>query len=474
MNVQKETPLYDALIKNKQKSPLSFHVPGHKYGQVFPEKAKYTYEALLSIDATEITGLDDLHAPDSVIKKAQKLASLYFESDATSFLVNGTTVGNMAMVLSVCNRGDEVIVQRNCHKSVMNGLELAGAKPVFLSSEYEEATGRYSKVTAESVRKGITEHPNAKAVFLTYPDYFGRTYPIKDIIDVAHAHDLPLLVDEAHGVHFHLGSPFPYPSLKEGADAVVQSAHKMAPAMTMASFIHIKGNRVNKEKLNHYLQILQSSSPSYPLMASLDLARYYLANWDDKKGVFKFIEDIRTYFKRYHDFWDVLPLTHYDDPLKMTLSVKRGSGFEVAQALEDSSIVPEMATTNQVLLTFGLEPAFDKEVLKERLSSVYFQLKNLPERATIKQDDFSLPSIQTLEMSYPEMQEIPSYDVNWKDAVGLIAAEAVIPYPPGIPLLMKGERISKKHIELVRSLQGQGAKFQNGNIAHGIRVFKGE
>lgn len=162
-------------------------------------------------------------------------------------------------------------------------MELANVSPVVISPAYEKETGRYSSITPSSIEQALKEHPDSKGVLLTYPDYFGRAYDLKEIARVVHSKGVPLLIDEAHGVHFHLGDPMPVPALEAGADVVVQSAHKMAPAMTMASYMHVQGKRVDKYVLRHYLQMLQSSSPSYPLMASLDLARKFLSTWREEE-----------------------------------------------------------------------------------------------------------------------------------------------------------------------------------------------
>ncbi|WP_035531105.1 aminotransferase class I/II-fold pyridoxal phosphate-dependent enzyme [Halobacillus kuroshimensis] len=471
MNV-KSTPLYEALQKNREKEPISFHVPGHKYGQIY--KGEDT--GFLGLDATEISGLDDLHAPEGVIRQAQEQAADFFGSEETFFLVNGTTVGNMALLLTVCGPGDEIIVQRNCHKSVLNGIELAGAKPVFIAPEFEEDTSRYSQVTPSSIQKALDQYPESRAVFLTYPDYFGRAYPLREIASVVHSRDIPLLIDEAHGVHFHLGPPFPEPALKAGVDAVVQSAHKMAPAMTMASYLHIKSCRVSSSRLRHYLQMLQSSSPSYPLMASLDLARDYLQQWskEDRDTLVSFIKDVRAVFEHYPEHWRVLPVTPMDDTLKIVLEPETNTGFVVADVLEKQGLVPEMASTDQVLLVLGLEPYFSLANLKKQLAFVDNKLKKTENHATIKQDQISFPPIQTLEWSYSEMRDKPVVLMDWNEAEGQAAAEAIIPYPPGIPLVLKGERLSSTHIQAVHSLVEKGARFQNLDMATGVRVFKGE
>ncbi|TGB00839.1 aminotransferase class I/II-fold pyridoxal phosphate-dependent enzyme [Halobacillus salinus] len=469
---QNRKPIYEALIEHQEKDPISFHVPGHKSGRVFPETD--VFKGILKIDATEIAGLDDLHAPEGIIKEAEQLTSDYFGSNESFFLINGSTVGNLAMVLSTCERGDRLIVQRNCHKSVLNGLELAGAEPVFIAPEWEEETGRYSSITREVIEEALQLYPSAKGVLLTYPDYFGRAYRLDEIADVVHRYGLPLLIDEAHGVHFQLGAPFPKPALESGADVVVQSAHKMAPAMTMASFLHRGTERVDLRKLKHYLQMLQSSSPSYPLMASLDLARYFLATMTvkEKEDALHFIQDIRTVLETY-DHWRLLPVTDKDDPLKATLEVE-GNGFEIAEVLEEVHLYPELATSSQVLLTFGLGTAFDLNELKQRLELLDWRLKNKSKHATIKVDQPRLPVVQSLEMSFSSMQETPVEWVHWSEAAGRIAAEAILPYPPGIAVVLKGERMTESQICYIEALIGQGARFQNEAIETGIRVFKGE
>ncbi|MFZ0371347.1 MAG: aminotransferase class I/II-fold pyridoxal phosphate-dependent enzyme [Halobacillus sp.] len=476
MHDQSQTPLYDALIHHMKQDPITFHVPGHKFGKVWPDKGQESFNSILSIDVTEIDGLDDLHSPEGVIAEAQNLASRYFGSDESFFLVNGSTTGNIAMILAICQRGDTIIVQRNSHQSVLHGIELAGASPVFISPEFEVETGRYSKLSAESVQHAITMYPEAKAVFLTYPDYFGRTYDLNRVVETIQAHNIPVLVDEAHGVHFQLGDPFPTSALRSGADAVVQSAHKMAPAMTMSSFLHCQKDRFPVFKLKHYLKLLQSSSPSYPLMASLDLARYFLAQRTEAelRSTLTFIHEVREIFKKASSRWEVKPLSVYDDPLKMTLETRELTGFDIAQVLESLKIYPELATSDQVLITFGLSPYLDAELLKQRLDDVDSQLKNKEKRATIKIEQPSFPKIQTLDISYADLEDRLSEWADWSKAVGYVSAEDVIPYPPGIPLLMKGERISNHHRKQIQSLLGQGARFQNERIGEGVRVVKGE
>ncbi len=283
MNKQNRTPLFDALCKHSNPNPISFHVPGHKSGTIFNQQQNNYYQEILRIDATELSGLDDLHSPEGVIKEAEELLADLYQVKKSFFLVNGSTVGNLAMILSVCEKDDVILVQRNCHKSVLNALKLAKAHPVFIDPDYNQDWKTATGVSKEIVERAISLYPQAKALCLTYPNYYGMVYDLKSIIELAHVHHIPVLVDEAHGPHFILGDPFPETAIQLGADMVVHSAHKTLPAMTMGSYLHINSNRINSDKVRDYLQMLQSSSPSYVIMASLDLARNYLASLQPKR-----------------------------------------------------------------------------------------------------------------------------------------------------------------------------------------------
>lgn len=467
---QHSMPLFHKLMKFSKQKPISLHVPGHKNGDVFLDTAKNYYSSILPIDVTELTDLDDLHAPEGIIAEAEELAANYFCADHTFFLVGGSTVGNLAMVLTACNPGDKLIVQRNSHKSIINGLELSGAKPIFISPEYNPSVQRYTAPSYETVQQAIQKHPDAKGLVLTYPDYFGETYDIKQMIDLAYQYAIPVFVDEAHGVHFSLGKPFPKSALELGADVVVQSAHKMAPAMTMASYLHMRSSFVSKDRLAHYLQMLQSSSPSYPLMASLDIARAYLASLSESSthAIVKSAEKLRSIFEKGHH-WEVLA-SH--DPLKITLQVKNGfSGFEIAKYFEEQSIYPELATDKHILFIHGLAEFQEFTLMEKIIKTCNEEYKYGTNHATIETRDLFKEPIQELAISYHSMVQLSEKKVPLAESQGLIAAEAVIPYPPGIPVILKGERITEEQIRLIQHLIQQGAKIQHRHIHEGIQVF---
>lgn len=468
---QKKTPLYDALEQFAARSPISFHVPGHKNGRIFPEKAREFFESVLSLDLTELSGLDDLHAPQGVIDEAQALAADFFGADHTHFLIGGSTAGNLAMILSVCTAGDKIIVQRNSHKSVFNGLELSGANPVFIAPDFDAAVNRYTTPGIETIKMALHKYPDAKAVVLTYPDYFGRTYALKEIIELIHEYHIPVLVDEAHGVHFSLERRFPESALALGADVVVQSAHKMAPAMTMGAYLHQQSARISNSRIEHNLQMIQSSSPSYPLMASLDLARSFLANLTarDVKRILESADQVKDIMDSSHQ-WHILPA---DDPLKITLQAKPGiTGNRVAKLFEQEGIYPELADHQQVLFIHGLAPFEAFKHLTKAVRHISAQLKNTPNHAIIDIDNLFTERITELDLDYSTIKQLHIINVPFQQSSGYVAAEAITPYPPGIPLILKGERITGGHIQIMEQLIQQGITMQHRGINHGISVFQ--
>ncbi|WP_053216976.1 aminotransferase class I/II-fold pyridoxal phosphate-dependent enzyme [Virgibacillus senegalensis] len=472
---QQITPLFGALQSFSHQHPLSFHVPGHKNGEVFADKGLENFAGLLPLDVTELTGLDDLHAPTGIIKEAQDLAADWFGADETFFLVGGSTAGNLAMMLTAAVLGRKVLVQRNCHKSILNGLELSGVEPVFAAPAYDDEVDRYTAPALETMKQAIDQHPEIGAIVLTYPDYFGTSFDLKAVVEMAHQHHIAVLVDEAHGVHFSLSEKFPVSALDAGADIVVQSAHKMAPAMTMASFLHIKSSIIDRADVAHYLQMIQSSSPSYPLMASLDLARYYLAGVTENKlqSILDSTNRLRMELSSVEG-WKVAEIREgVDDPLKITLQVdKCWTGTQVAKLFEEQGIHPELSTDSHILFIHGLAPFQEWVRLKTALEKISGQLKFLPNRDTIGSVKFEQQQVQSLEFSYQTMNRMRKEFLNWTRAEGEIAAQAVIPYPPGIPLLLKGEKITASHIKMINYLIKQGINFQNHHIEQGIHCLR--
>lgn len=477
MNHQK-TPLFDALHNHKEQKPISFHVPGHKSGEIFAEKAKEYYHPMLTIDVTELSGLDDLHSPDGVIQEAEALLANAYQCMHSFFLINGSTVGNLTMILSSFKEGDIVFVQRNCHKSILNGLKLAKLKPIFIepviNDEWKVAVG----ISKEALVEAHYSYPDGKGVILTYPNYYGFGFNVQEIIDFCHSNQMVVLVDEAHGAHFIAGNPFPPSALQYGADMVVQSAHKTLPAMTMSAFLHINSDRISVDKVRSYLQVLQSSSPSYPLMASLDLARGYIATYseEDKKYLMKQLAIFIEYLKEVPEL-KVLYHQSGGDPLKIVIQSKQGiSGFHLQKRLESVGVYTELADPYNVLLVFPLLKKGESYPIKEVIKRIREAFQGKSEMLQIEGDFIkrSHPTYSCLAIDYNEQLLTPQKVIPILESIGKNSAEMVIPYPPGIPLLMEGETITLDKMEELLQLIHLGARFHGGEYLrdHKIKVFE--
>ncbi len=275
---QTKTPIVETLKNLSQKSHAPFYAPGHKQGKGIPQPlTELLGTKVFPADLPELPELDNLFAPDGVIQEAQELAAETFGALHTKFLVNGSTTGIIAGILATCGNGEKIILPRNIHQSVISGLILSGAIPIFIHPEYNSHWDIPLSITPQSIAQTLAKHPDTKAVMIVYPTYHGVCGDIRAIAQEVHKYNIPLLVDEAHGAHFTFHRELPIPALVGGADLTVQSTHKTLGAMTQASMLHIGSNRIDLYRLEQALQMLQSSSPSYLLLASLDAARQQMA-----------------------------------------------------------------------------------------------------------------------------------------------------------------------------------------------------
>lgn len=452
-------PLIDALTAFQQQQPISFHVPGHKNGELsaLPPEMR----SALPYDLTEVAGLDDLHYPEEAIQEAQQLLAEAYGADQSFFLVNGSTVGNLAMVYAACQEGDTVIVQRNAHKSIFHALELAKARPVYVAPEWDEESLTASGVAFADITAAVMAYPEAAAVILTYPNYYGMaTAGLKETIAFCQSQGMAVLVDEAHGAHFQIGDPFPASALAYGADVVVQSAHKTLPAMTMGSFLHIQGDLVNREKIKKYLRMLQSSSPSYLIMASLDDARAFVQTYSQPD--IRYFKDKRKQFIRGLKSIPRLEVFESDDPLKLMLRVEGYNGFQLKAQLEKAGIHAELADPYQVLLIMPLLKqihAYPFAEVRKRVKEAIRELDQYPGDAlAVKmpiQQAISVPDISYAQMDTETREWIP-----YTASVGRISAGMVVPYPPGIPLIVPGEKWTLEKLEGLADYLATGAQIQ--------------
>ncbi|MGF1482459.1 MAG: aminotransferase class I/II-fold pyridoxal phosphate-dependent enzyme, partial [Cyanophyceae cyanobacterium] len=277
-SVQAHTPILDALQTLARQPNAAFFAPGHKRGQgINQQLADLLGNAVFRADLPELPQLDNLFAPAGVIAAAQALAAAAFGADKTWFLVNGSTCGVIAAILATCGPGDRIILPRNIHQSAIAGLILSGATPVFITPKHDAQDELLYSVTPEAVQRALEQHPDTKAVMVVYPTYEGICGDVEAIAEITHRYQIPLLVDEAHGGHFVFHPDLPPAALKLGADLTVQSTHKVLGAMTQASMLHVQGERITPQRITQALQLLQSTSPSYLLLASLDAARQQMA-----------------------------------------------------------------------------------------------------------------------------------------------------------------------------------------------------
>ena len=471
---QSNRPLVEALHNFKKQHPVSLHVPGHKQGLL--SRLPQELRSALSYDFTELAGLDDLHEADGVIKASEVLLSQLYKSTRSFFLVNGSTVGNLAMIYAICGQGDTVIIQRNAHKSVFNAVELTGALPVLITPPWDTNTQTPGTLTVEQVQEVLDAYPEAKGIVLTYPTYYGVTgSDLKPIIELCHSRSVPVLVDEAHGAHFIVGEPFPKSALELGADVVVHSAHKTLPALTMASFLHVRSDFIEDEKIAYYLQMLQSSSPSYLLMASLDDARAYAAsfNENDKQH---FLELRKTFLEAIKNDtpYEIIETA---DPLKLLLRLVGYTGYELQEALESQGIYAELADPFQVLFVLPLWNAsstLQLESLLTKMTEAVTLLNKMPSgsvAANIPEWPVGISTLACPPSQWATMQ------VEWipmEKSVGRIAGTSLIPYPPGIPLLMKGELIQDSHLSTLTDLMKMGTRFHGASrlVERQIQVLK--
>ncbi|WP_040285224.1 aminotransferase class I/II-fold pyridoxal phosphate-dependent enzyme [Sporosarcina koreensis] len=456
---QQKRPIVEALEAFQAADPVSFHVPGHKTGRLsgLPDGLR----AAMRYDATELTGLDDLHAPIGAIREAEELLADAYGADRSFLLVNGSTAGNLAMVRAVCTPGDVLLVQRNAHKSVFHAVELAGAQAVFLNPEWDGMTCTAGAVSVDTVREALDRHPEAKGIFVTYPTYYGTAgETLSDIISCAHGHGIPVLADEAHGAHLLAGPPFPPSALALGADAVVQSAHKTLSAMTQGSFLHVNSSLVDADRIARGLSMLQTSSPSYVLLASLDDARARIAAYSeaDKHA---FLEWRRQFIDRCRKLAK-LDIIEPDDPLKVLVRHKHVSGYALQQALEQQGIYTELADERQVLfilplLTEGAD--YPAERVASALAKAIRTLESEDEEKKPEPGP-ALPADRPAIRISGGPAGSPSEWVPVDEAAGRSAAGAIIPYPPGIPLILEDEPLSGETIDTVCRMAASGAAFQ--------------
>ncbi|MGG0176111.1 aminotransferase class I/II-fold pyridoxal phosphate-dependent enzyme [Gottfriedia acidiceleris] len=468
---QIETPLFSSLLEHAKKNPIQFHIPGHKKGNgMDPTFREFIGDNALSIDLINIAPLDDLHHPKGKIKQAQDLAAKAFGADHTFFSVQGTSGAIMTMVMSVCGPGDKIIVPRNVHKSVLSAIIFSGATPIFVHPEIDSELGISHGITTNAVKEAILNNPDAKAVLVINPTYFGFVADLKSIVELAHSHGLAVLVDEAHGVHIHFHNELPISAMQAGADMAATSVHKLGGSMTQSSILNVREGIVNVHRVQSVLSMLTTTSTSYLLLASLDVARKRLATVGEEllTNTIRLANTARNKINSinglYCPGYDLVgkEATFNFDPTKILISVKKLgiTGHDVEVWLRERfNIEVEMSDLYNVLciltpgdseediqqLIHALEVLVTEFDISERNTNLNVEIPTIPNLAVSPRDAF-----------YSETESVPL-----EDSVGRIIAEFVMVYPPGIPIFLPGEEITlenlvyiKKNIEAGLPVQG--------------------
>jgi arginine decarboxylase len=465
---QYQTPLFDALKKYVDDKTISFHVPGHKGGRGLAEFKDYIGSKALSIDVNGMEDLDNICNPIGVIRESQALAADAFGADHAHFLVSGTTAGVQAMIMTLCSPGDKLIVPRNAHKSVVGGMILSGAIPVYIQPEIDSRYGFAMGLTPESVRRALTEHPDVKGVFVINPTYYGVASDLKQIVQIAHEAGKPVIVDEAHGAHLGFHSSLPVSAMEAGADMSAVSLHKLGGSMTQSSLLLVNNGIVDDSKVKKILNLTQTTSASYLLMVSIELARKQLA-LHGRALIDKAINLSEWARDEINATEGLLCMGReivgqsgcFDfDPTKLVVNVRALglSGFDTEKLLRTRHHIQiELSNLYGILALVTLGDG------KDTVEALVDSLKAIASGCKIKnvlKYSMSLPEPAEVIASPREAFYAGNRPVPLEQAEGEISAEMIMAYPPGIPLVCPGERITREIIEYVKILKTEHCQLQ--------------
>ena len=471
---QHEAPIYEALQTFRQMRVVPFDVPGHKHGKGNPELTDFLGEKCVTIDVNSMKPLDNLCHPISVIHEAEVLAADAFGAAHAFLMVGGTTSSVQSMILSTCKRGDKIILPRNVHRSVINALVLCGAVPVYVNPEVDHRLGMALGMQREQVKKAIREHPDAVAVLVNNPTYYGICSDLKAIVKMAHDAGMYCLADEAHGTHFYFGVGMPISAMEAGADMAAVSMHKSGGSLTQSSLLLI-GPKVNAGHVRQIINLTQTTSGSYLLMSSLDISRRNLALRG--REVFAKVVNMAEYAREeinaiggYYAFGRELVNGNsiFDfDPTKLSVHTRDIglAGIEVYDLLRDEyDIQIEFGDIGNILAYLSIG---DRPQELERLVSALAEI-----RRRFQRDSSGLLSQEYIDpevvMSPQEAFYAAKKSIPLADSEGCVCSEFVMCYPPGIPILSPGERITAEILDYIEYAREKGCSM-TGPEDPGIR-----
>ena len=443
-------PIAVAMKKYSSDGVIPFHTPGHKQGRGAHELLRelLTAEGLRQ-EVSLMEELDDLHAPQSCIKEAQELAAKLWHADETIFFVNGTTSAVQAMIFGTLKAGDLIFIPRNAHRSVISGLILSGAVPIFLPVEYDAEFNLPLNVSVETIELAIKKFPQARAVLLVSPNYYGVSADLEKISELVHAAGMILLVDEAHGAHLTFCDELPKSAMESGADLAAQSTHKILGSLTQTSMLLLK--KIFSERVKRAASLLQTTSPNQLLLASLDIARLQM-ELDGREKISAAVElskKLRAEIKKFHGLKTFDAVKNFSlDATKVTVNVLNlGLTGQEAEKILRHELKIQCELSDAANLLFLITYADDEAMISKLVDALKF-LPNYPKKISLPPQILN-KEISITELSPRETFYSPVEVVELKKSVGRVCAEEVTFYPPGIPLIMPGEKISAQVVELI-------------------------
>ena len=464
---QYNAPLITALFNSVLTKNAAFYAPGHKKGQGIESQLKHLLgKKVFQADLPELPELDNLFVPQQAIAQAQNLAAECFGATSSWFLINGSTCGIISAIVATCGTGDKIILPRNIHQSAIAGLIISGAIPIFINPEYDTVSNITYSITTKKLQYTIEQHPETKAVMVLHPSYQGICSDLEAIANITKQYNVPLLVDEAHGGHFAFHEQLPPSALSVGADLTVQSTHKVLGAMTQASMLHLQGDKIAPQRINKALQLMQSTSPSYILLASLDAARKQMAlvGTELMSKALKLADLAREAISKIPKL-SVLELTPRSgfkdlDRTRLTVDITQLgiTGYEADEILHQQlGVTCELPLLNHLtfIITFGnTEEDIEKLIQALRLLS----RKCRDERSsnsTITSSSLRFPP-SSFKISPREAYFSATETIPLSAASDRICGELICHYPPGIPILMPGEVITPEAIEYLQQILKSG------------------
>jgi arginine/lysine/ornithine decarboxylase len=462
--MQNKTPLFDAMKEYEAKHIIPFDVPGHKMGNALEEFRSYFGDKIMNIDVNSSKPLDNLSNPIGVIKEAEELMAKLFNASSAFFLVNGTTSGIQAMIMATCNPGEKIILPRNVHRSAINGLILADAIPVYIEPTINEDLGIAFNVDINIVKKTILNNLDAKAILITNPTYYGFATDLKEVVKFAHTHNMLVLVDEAHGTHLQFNENLPISAMDAKADISAISLHKTGGSLTQSSVLLLNNQNVDKNHIKTILNVMQTTSASYLLMSSLDVARKNLA-LNGKQQIKKAI-DLSRYAREQINKIDGLSSfakeligqksVYSFDETKLSIKVNGigMTGLEVYDKLRDEyNIQMEFGDAYHTLAVISLGDT------KENIDKLIVALKDIANKYKSNKPISNKIALHNPQVIVSPRDAFYSHKISKKLnlCVGSVSAEFIMAYPPGIPIVTPGEMINQEIIDYIEFLKAQNS-----------------